>query len=397
MEKLAILGGNAVFKKAIGYGHQYIDEADIKAVIEVLKSDFLTTGPKLIEAEKKLCDLTGAKHAVLIQNDTAALHAACHAAGVGPGDEVITTPITFAASANCAFYCGARPVFADIDPETYEIDPKSIEEKIAEKTKAVVAVDYTGAPVNVPLIKEICKKHNLVFIEDAAHSIGTKFNGTPVGKMADMTTFSFHPVKTVTSGEGGAILTDSDELYKSLILFRSHGITRNQDWMSKESEGGWYYEQIDLGYNYRMTEMQAALLSSQLDKLSMYTARRKQIVAKYDNAFSQMPEITIQKEYEGADTTRHLYILQLNLEKLNATRKEIYEALAAEGCGVNVHYIPTYHFPYYQKNGYKGVVCPNAEHLYERIVTIPLYYAMTDEDVANVIESVKKVISYYKK
>jgi len=201
----------------------------------------------------------------------------------------------------------------------------------------------------------------------------------------------------VTSGEGGAILTDSDELYKSLILFRSHGITRNQDWMSKESEGGWYYEQIDLGYNYRMTEMQAALLSSQLDKLSMYTARRKQIVAKYDNAFSQMPEITIQKEYEGADTTRHLYILQLNLEKLNATRKEIYEALAAEGCGVNVHYIPTYHFPYYQKNGYKGVVCPNAEHLYERIVTIPLYYAMTDEDVANVIESVKKVISYYKK
>lgn len=397
MEKLAILGGNAVFKKAIGYGHQYIDEADIKAVIEVLKSDFLTTGPKLIEAEKKLCDLTGAKHAILIQNDTAALHAACHAAGVGPGDEVITTPITFAASANCAFYCGARPVFADIDPETYEIDPKSIEEKITEKTKAVVAVDYTGAPVNVPLIKEICKKHNLVFIEDAAHSIGTKFNGTPVGKMADMTTFSFHPVKTVTSGEGGAILTDSDELYKSLILFRSHGITRNQDWMSKESEGGWYYEQIDLGYNYRMTEMQAALLSSQLDKLSMYTARRKQIVAKYDNAFSQMPEITIQKEYEGADTTRHLYILQLNLEKLNATRKEIYEALAAEGCGVNVHYIPTYHFPYYQKNGYKGVVCPNAEHLYERIVTIPLYYAMTDEDVANVIESVKKVISYYKK
>ncbi len=397
MEKLAILGGNAVFKKAIGYGHQYIDEADIKAVIEVLKSDFLTTGPKLIEAEKKLCDLTGAKHAVLIQNDTAALHAACHAAGVGPGDEVITTPITFAASANCAFYCGARPVFADIDPETYEIDPKSIEEKITEKTKAVVAVDYTGAPVNVPLIKEICKKHNLVFIEDAAHSIGTKFNGTPVGKMADMTTFSFHPVKTVTSGEGGAILTDSDELYKSLILFRSHGITRNQDWMSKESEGGWYYEQIDLGYNYRMTEMQAALLSSQLDKLSMYTARRKQIVAKYDNAFSQMPEITIQKEYEGADTTRHLYILQLNLEKLNATRKEIYEALAAEGCGVNVHYIPTYHFPYYQKNGYKGVICPNAEHLYERIVTIPLYYAMTDEDVANVIESVKKVISYYKK
>ena len=397
MEELAINGGKPVFDKRIGYGHQYIDEADIQAVVDVLKSDFLTCGPKIEEAEKKLCDITGAKHAVLIANGTAALHAMIFAAGIGPGDEVITTPLTFAASANCALYCGARPVFADINPETYNIDPQSIEEKITDKTKAVVAVDFTGQAVEADKIRAICDKHNLIFIEDAAHSLGTKYNGKPVGSIADMTEFSFHPVKTCTAGEGGAITTNDDELYKRLVLFRTHGITRAQELMDKPAEGGWYYQQIDLGYNYRMTDMQAALLSSQLDKLEMFGKRRKELVRRYDEAFSAMPEIVVQKEIPESDTVRHLYIIQLNSDMLTCSRREIFEALQAEGVGVNVHYIPVYSFPYYQKLGYRMGECPKAEHLYERIISIPLYYSLTDAEQDKVIKAVKKVIVYYRR
>ena len=397
MEKLAVFGGTPVLDKKIGYGHQYIDDDDIQAVVDVLKSDYLTCGPKIEEAEKKLCEITGAKHAVLIANGTAALHAACFAACIGPGDEVITTPITFAASANCALYCGARPVFADINPVTYNIDPDSIEKCITGNTKAVVAVDFTGQAVEIKRIRERCDKYNLVFIEDAAHSLGTKYNGQPVGSLADMTEFSFHPVKTCTAGEGGAITTNDDELYKRLVLFRTHGITRNQSLMDKESEGGWYYQQIALGYNYRMTDIQAALLSSQLDKLDMFAKRRKELVKKYDEAFKLIPEIIIQKEIPESDTVRHLYILQFNLEMLNCGRREIFDALQAEGVGVNVHYIPTYTFPYYRSLGYKPGICPNAERLYERIVSIPLYYGLTDEQQEKVIEAVKKVVNYYKK
>ena len=397
MEELAINGGKPVFEKRIGYGHQYIDDADIQAVVDVLKSDYLTCGPKIEEAEKKLCEITGAKHAVLIANGTAALHAAAFAAGVGPGDEVITTPITFAASANCALYMGARPVFADINPETYNIDPDSIEKCITDKTKAVVAVDYTGQAVEYDRIRAICDKHNLIFIEDAAHSLGTKYNGKPVGSLADMTEFSFHPVKTCTAGEGGAVTTNDDELYKKLLLFRTHGITRVQSWMDKESEGGWYYQQIALGYNYRMTDMQAALLSSQLDKLGLFGKRRKELVKRYDEAFSSMPEITVQKEIPESDTVRHLYVIQLNTELLKCGRREVFDALQAEGIGVNVHYIPVYSFPYYQKLGYKMGTCPNAERLYDRMISIPLFYSMSDEDQDNVIKAIKKVIEYYKR
>ena len=397
MKKLAIHGGTPAFEKKIGYGHQYIDDADIQAVVDVLKSDYLTCGPKIDEAEAKLRDITGAKHAVLIANGTAALHATTFAAGIGPGDEVITTPITFAASANCALYCGGKPVFADINPETYNIDPADIERKITDKTKAVVAVDFTGQAVEVDKIREICDKHNLIFIEDAAHSLGTKFDGKPVGSLADMTEFSFHPVKTCTAGEGGAITTNDDELYKKLVLFRTHGITRVQDWMDKPSEGGWYYQQVDLGYNYRMTDMQAALLSSQLDKLDMFATRRKELVKRYDEAFNAVPEITVQKEIPQSDTVRHLYIIQLNTEMLKCGRREVFDALQAEGVGVNVHYIPVYSFPYYQKLGCKMGSCPNAERLYERIISIPLYYSMTNEDQDKVVEAVKKVINYYRK
>lgn len=397
MEELAINGGTPVFDKKIGYGHQYIDETDIKAVVDVLKSDYLTCGPKIEEAEKKLCEITGAKHAVLIANGTAALHAMIFAAGIGPGDEVITTPITFAASANCVLYCGGTPVFADINPETYNIDPASIEAKITEKTRAVVAVDFTGQAVEIDKIRAICDKYNLIFIEDAAHSLGTKYNDKPVGSIADMTEFSFHPVKTCTAGEGGAITTNDDELYKSLLLFRTHGITREQDWMDKPSEGGWYYQQIYLGYNYRMTDIQAALLSSQLDKLEKFGKRRKELVKRYDEAFSAMPEIVVQKEIPESDTVRHLYIIKLNLDMLKCRRREVFEALQAEGIGVNVHYIPVYSFPYYQKLGYKMGSCPQAEALYERIISIPLYYSLTDEEQNKVIKAVKKVIRYYRK
>ena len=397
MEKLAIFGGNPVFENKIGYGHQYVDDTDIQAVADVLKSDFLTCGPKIDEAEAKLCEITSAKHAVLLSNGTAALHAACFAAGIGPGDEVITTPLTFAASANCVLYCGGKPVFADIKSETYNIDPDNIEKCITKKTKAVVAVDFTGQAVEVQRIREICDKHNLIFIEDAAHSLGTRFNGKPIGSLADMTEFSFHPVKTCTAGEGGAITTNDDELYKKLLLFRTHGITRVNEWLDKPSEGGWYYQQVDLGYNYRITDMQAALLSSQFDKLAIFARRRKALVKRYDEPFNEIPEIIVQKEIPESDTVRHLYIIQLDLEKLTCGRKEVYDALQAEGVGVNVHYIPVYSFPYYQKLGYKMGLCPNAEYLYERIISIPLFYSMTDEDQEKVIKAVKKVIEYYRK
>ncbi len=397
MEELAINGGKPVFEKKIGYGHQYVDDADIQAVVDVLKSDFLTCGPKIEEAEAKLCKITGAKYAVLIANGTAALHAAMFAADVGPGDEVITTPITFAASANCALYCGAKPVFADINPKTYNINPESVEKKITDKTKAVVAVDFTGQAVEIDKIREICDRHNLIFIEDAAHSLGTKYNGKPVGSLADMTEFSFHPVKTCTAGEGGAITTNDDELYKRLVLFRTHGITRNQELMDKPSEGGWYYQQVALGYNYRMTDIQAALLSSQLDKLERFGKRRKELVKRYNEAFSAMPELVVQQEIAQSDTVRHLYIIQLNLDMLKCGRREVFEALQAEGLGVNVHYIPVYSFPYYQKLGYRMGECPNAERLYERIISIPLYYSLTDEEQDKVIKAVNKVIKYYRR
>lgn len=393
----AILGGTPVRETKLFYGHQYIDDADIQAVVQVLKSDYLTCGPKITALEERLCELTGAKHACAVSNGTAALHIACQAIGIGPGDEVITTPVTFAASANCALYCGARPVFADIDPATYNIDPKSVEEKITDKTKAVVAVDFTGQAVKLKELKQICNKHNLVLIEDGAHSIGTKYEGRPVGSIADITTFSFHPVKTVTGGEGGAVLTNDSAIAKKLYLYRSHGITRDTEFMENEPEGGWYYEQIGLGMNYRMTDMQAALVLSQLDKLQQFSDRRKAIVEKYNDAFEDLDGVIVQKEIPESETTRHLYILQLDLEKLNCSRREFFDAMAAENVCCNVHYIPVYYFPYYKKLGYRKGLCPNAEKLYEGIMSIPLYYSLTEQDTDDVIRAVKKLIAYYHK
>lgn len=391
----AIEGGKPVRESKIYYGHQYLDESDYNAVLDVLKSDYLTCGPKIEELEKKLCDITGAKHAVVCSNGTAALHIAALSAGLGEGDELITTPITFAASANCALYCGAKPVFADINPLTYNIDPESVEKKITDKTKAVVAVDYTGQAVELDRLREICKKHNLILIEDGAHSIGTSYNNVQVGSIADMTTFSFHPVKTVTGGEGGAVMTNSDELYQKLCLYRSHGITRNAELMSNAPDGPWYYEQVDLGYNYRLTDIQAGLIISQLDKLEMFKSRRKEIVKAYNEAFSKIDGIIVQQEIPESDTSRHLYILRLDCKKLKIDRRKFFEAMGAEGVCCNVHYIPVYYFPHYEALGYERGICPNAEALYEEMLSLPLYYAMTDEDVKSVIEAVEKLVSYY--
>ena len=396
MKKPAICGGTPVRDTKIFYGHQYIDDDDIKAVVDVMKSDYLTCGPKIAELEQKLCRVTGAKYAVVCSNGTAALHIAALAAGVQPGDEVITTPITFAASANCALYCGARPVFADINEETYNIDPACVEALTTKKTKAVVAVDYTGQSVELDRLLAHCHKNNIVLIEDGAHVIGTRYNGKFNGSIADMTTLSFHPVKTVTCGEGGAVLTNSETFYKKLLLYRSHGITRDEAQMEHEPDGSWYYEQIALGYNYRMTDMQAALLISQLDKLPAFSKRRKEIVKAYNEAFSKLPQLVVQKEIPESDTTRHLYILRLNPDRLTIGRKEFFDALAAENICCNVHYIPTYYFPYYEKLGYHRGLCPKAEKLYEEIISLPLYYAMSDQDVQDVIEAVTKIAEYYK-
>ncbi|MCM1539466.1 MAG: UDP-4-amino-4,6-dideoxy-N-acetyl-beta-L-altrosamine transaminase [bacterium] len=399
MEKLAIDGGKPVRETKLYYGHQYIDEADVEAVAQVLRYQDLTCGPKIAELEQRLCALTGAKYAVACSNGTAALHIACMAADVQPGDEVITTPITFAASANCALYCGAKPVFADIDPETYNISPESVKAHMTEATRAVVAVDYTGQSAQLDELLSACEDagvrngRKIYLITDGAHSIGTRYKGRGVGSIADMTTFSFHPVKTVTGGEGGAVLTNSKELYEKLLLFRSHGITRNPELLVREPEGGWYYEQIGLGMNYRITDIQAALIISQLDKLEKFQQRRKEIVARYNEAFSRIPELFVQKEIPESDTTRHLYILRIRPERLTIGRRQFFDAMAAENICCNVHYIPVYYHPYYEKLGYRKGICPNAEKLYEEIMSLPLYYAMTDQDVEDVIHAVGKIVA----
>ena len=397
MEKPVILGGTPVRNTHIYYGTQYIDDDDIAAMSEALRGRLITTGPRVASAEATLCGVTGAKYATVMANGTAALHLACMAAGIGPEDEVITTPITFAATANAVLYAGGTVVFADIDPETYLIDSDEVEKHITAKTKAVIAVDYTGQVANMDALRQICERHGLLLIEDAAHSIGSKFNGKPVGSIADLTCFSFHPVKTVTAGEGGAVTTNDPELYKKVKALRTHGMAYTEELFVNESHGRWYHEQQDLGFNYRMTDFQAALLESQLHKLNRFAARRKEIVRRYNEAFSSMPELILQKNDPRSDTVNHLYVLQLNLSLLNCTHREFFYAMDAERVVCQVHYIPVYYHPYYQRLGYKKGLCPLAEKLYEGIISIPLYYGLSDEDVSDVIHAVKKTISWYKK
>ncbi|MCR5418322.1 MAG: UDP-4-amino-4,6-dideoxy-N-acetyl-beta-L-altrosamine transaminase [Lachnospiraceae bacterium] len=397
MEKPAIEGGKPVRENKIYYGRQWISEEDIAAVVGVLKSDYLTCGPKVSELEKKLEEMLDVKHAVAVSNGTAALHCAMMAAGIGEGDEIITTPLTFAASANCALYCGAKVVFADVCEDSYNIDPAKIEECITPRTKAVVAVDFTGQAAQLSEIREVCDRHGLLLVEDAAHSIGTLYDGKPVGGIADMTCFSFHPVKTVTAGEGGAITTNDDDLYRRLVNAHTHGIVKRADLLEEKNAGPWWYEQQSLGYNYRLTDIQSALLISQLERLGQFKARRQEIVKRYDEAFADLSEIIVQKEIGKSDTCRHLYIMQLREGSLRCSRREFFNAMSAEGVQCQVHYIPVYWFPYYRDQGYARGLCPVAEKIYQNSMSLPLYPKMSDADVDSVIASVKKLVEYYRK
>ena len=397
MEQLAIFGGTPVREKPIYYGRQCIEQDDIEAVAQALRSDLITSGPRVEALEEKICEVTGARYAVVVANGTAALHLAALAAGFSKGDEVIVSSITFAASSNCVLYCGAKPVFADIDPHTYNVDPEAVRRLVTPRTKGIVAVDFTGQSVEQDALREICREHGLVYIEDAAHAIGTRYKGTPIGSIADMTCFSFHPVKTVTGGEGGAITTNDEQLYRKLMRLRTHGITRSQEEMVHPTDALWYNEQVELGFNYRMTDFQAALLLSQLGKLPKFAARRKEIVKRYDQAFSRMPELVVQREIPESDTTRHLYVLRLDLEKLTCDRRQFFDALYAENTCPQVHYLPVYWHSYYEKLGYGKGLCPHAEAYYMSSMSIPLYYAMTDADVEDVIHAVQKVVEHYRK
>lgn len=371
----------------IPYGRQTIDEDDIQAVVDVLRSDYLTTGPKVSEFEQKVADYVGAKYAVAVNSGTAALHIACLAAGIKTGDEVITSPITFAASSNCVLYCGGTPVFADIDSKTYNIDPAEIEKKITPNTKALIPVHYTGQPCDMDAITAIAKKHNLLVIEDAAHALGAEYKGKKIGSISDMTCFSFHPVKPITTGEGGMVVTNNEELYKRLVLFRSHGITRNEAMMT-ENQGGWYYQQLELGFNYRITDISCALGSSQMEKLDGFIAKRKAIADRYNKAFQDVEGLTIPYQLVGCESGWHLYMIYV----APGRRKEMFDKLRASGIGVNVHYLPVYQHPYYRANGYADCKCENAEYFYEGAISMPIFPGLTEEQQGYVIEQVKNIL-----
>ncbi|MCY9692375.1 UDP-4-amino-4,6-dideoxy-N-acetyl-beta-L-altrosamine transaminase [Paenibacillus alginolyticus] len=399
---LAIDGGKPVCKEFLPYGQQWLDEADIQAVVDVLRGKFITQGPKIAEFENKVAHYAGAKYAVAFSSGTAALHGACFAAGIQSGDEVITTPLTFAASSNCVLYCGGTPVFADVKSDTYNIDPTDILKKVTPKTKAIIPVDFTGQPVQIDAIMQIAKQANenaanreLVVIHDAAHSLGASYKGRKIGAWADMTMFSFHPVKHVTTAEGGIIVTDNEEYYQRMLLFRSHGITKDPKQLHQTDQGDWYYEMQVLGYHYRMTDMQAALGISQMNKLDGFVTRRREIANQYNEAFRGLPGVILPTTLNEAESSWHLYILQFDPAYTRVNRNDLFAALKAENLGVNVHYIPVYLQPYYQSLGYAKGHCPNAEHIYERIITIPLFPKMSDEDVHNVIAAVKKVHAAY--
>ncbi|MCT4621492.1 MAG: UDP-4-amino-4,6-dideoxy-N-acetyl-beta-L-altrosamine transaminase [Marinisporobacter sp.] len=387
--------------KFIPYGKQSIDQDDIQAVIDTLRSDFLTTGPKITEFEQKFADYIGCKYALSLTSGTAALHAACFASGIQSGDEVITTPITFAATSNSILYVGAKPVFADIDPNTYNLNPLEVEKRITSQTKAIIAVDYTGQPAQLFELRKIAKQHHLVLIEDAAHSLGSKIKDKQyrwhmIGTISDLTTFSFHPVKHITTAEGGMVCTNDDNLYDKLLLFKTHGITKDPKGFHNSQEGNWYYEQHLLGYNYRMSDLQAALGISQLSKLNHFIKRRHEIASRYNQAFSQnqwKEKLTIPYQAKNTRSSFHIYVIKLNLSKIGRSRKDLFDTLRKFNIGVNVHYIPVYYHPYYQKLGYRKGICPIAENFYEEIITLPIHPSMTDEDVEYIIKSVKYAIN----
>lgn len=366
------------------YGKQWIDEGDITAVVDVLRGDFITQGPAIERFERAVAEYVGAKYVVAFNNGTAALHGACYAAGIAPGDEVITTPITFLASSNCVLYCGGKPVFADIQPDTYNLDPDDVERKITSKTKAIIAVDFSGQPVESDRFSRLAQEHGLVFIQDAAHSLGASYKGRKVGTLADMTMFSFHPVKHVTTGEGGVIATDSEVYRDKLLAFRNHGMTKDPALLER-NDGPWYYEMQSLGYNYRMTDMQAALGASQMNKLDRFVVRRREIAEQYNRAFADFDCILTPYQHPEANSSWHLYVIRW---QRGIDRAAAFAELRRRNIGVHVHYIPVYKQPYYRALGYADRQCLEAEAYYEEAMSLPIFPAMSDEDVQDVIHAV---------
>jgi perosamine synthetase len=363
-------------------------------VVEVLRSDWLTTGPKVREFERGFAAYVGAGEAVAVSSGTAALHTAMYALGIGPGDEVIVPTMTFAASANCVVYQGGTPVFADVDPHSLLIDARDVEAKISAKTRAIIAVDYAGQPCDYDLLGNLARRRGLALVADACHSLGGSYKGRAVGTLADLSIFSLHPVKAMTTGEGGVVTTESFETAHGMRRFRNHGIT--SDHFQREQLGSWLYEMVELGYNYRLSDIQCALGLSQVDKLPRWLARRRAIARRYDDAFANTPAIRPLRVSPYVEHGYHLYVVQLDKNYLAADRERIFAALRAEGIGVNVHYLPVHLHPYYQEHfATRRGQCPNAETAYETILSLPLFPAMTDADVNDVIEAMWKVANSY--
>lgn len=393
-ELLAIDGGTPVRKRFLPYGRQSIDEADIQAVVAVLRSDWLTTGPKVPEFEEAFAAWTGAKYAVSFSSGTAALHAAAFAAGLKPGDEAITTPLTFAATSNAILYQGATPVFADVLADTLNLDPQDCLRRMTPRTRAILPVDYAGQPADLETFLELAEKHGLVVIEDACHALGAEYRGRKVGSISHMTVFSFHPVKHMTTGEGGMVTTENSAYAETLRRFRNHGISG--DARQRQQNGEWRYEMVLLGFNYRLTDIACALGIEQLQRLDSNIARRREIARHYNRAFAEMPEIIAPGTREDTHPAWHLYPVQVRLQRLQAGRDQIFRALRAENIGVNVHYIPVHLHPYYrQRLGYRGGEYPVAEGAYERLLSLPMFHGMSDEDVEDVIAATRKIISAY--
>ncbi len=379
----------------IPYGRQDINQQDIDAVVDVLQSDFLTQGPQVPLFEKALTDYTGAAYAVAVNSATSALHLACLALDVGPGDYVWTSPVTFVASANCALYCGAQVDFVDIDEKTYNLCPLALEQKLIQAEqkgmlpKAVVAVHLCGQPCDMAAISRLAERYGFRVIEDASHAIGGQYQNQPIGsgRHSDITVFSFHPVKIITTAEGGAALTNSSVLAEKLMLLRSHGITRDPAQMTREPDGPWYYQQIALGFNYRMTELQAALGVSQMQRLDQFVARRHELANRYNELLADLPLTTPWQNPDGYSGL-HLYVIRLQLENINKTHRQIFEALREQGIGVNLHYIPVHLQPFYQAMGFCNGDFPQAERYYQEAISLPMYHTLTEEQQDSVVQAV---------
>jgi perosamine synthetase len=392
-EKLAIEGGKPVREKLLPYGRQTVDDEDIAEVVRVLRSDWLTTGPDVGAFEKAFMEVVGARYAVASSSGTAALHSVMFAAKIGPGDEVVVPAMTFAATANCVRFQGGTVAFADVRADTLNLDVASAEAALTPRTRAVVAVNFAGQPADLEELKALCDRRGILFIEDACHAIGATYHGRPAGSYAQMSAYSLHPVKNITTGEGGLVTTDDPGLAARLKMFRNHGITT--DLRQREASGSWFYEMVELGYNYRITDFQCALGTSQLRKFPAWQRRRAEIAERYGRAFAQIPEVEAPSVLPDRTSAWHLYVLRLNLDRLRAERAEIFKALRAENIGVNVHYIPVPWHPYYRDLGYARGSWPVAEANYERILSLPMFPAMTDRDIEDVVEAIRKVVGHY--